>query len=225
MEFFLELLDTEVPYEKDWVQSGAVSLPIVNQDDCLSCWSFATIGVAEGLWFRKTGKLIRLSAQEVLDCDSGSCNGGNLFDAFSSLANRIILVPEDEYPYEGKKGVCRNHTRQGVIIEKFNQICYGTEEDLKRVVAKYGPTAVGFHATKNLKLFKGKGVYYDKNCYKKQPNHAMLVVGYGTTNKGEDFWLLKNSWGPEWGDRGFFKSARNKNNHCGIAEDMVYALS
>lgn len=62
------------------------------------------------------------------------------------------------YSFMLQKGVCKNHTtRQGVIIEKFNQICYGTEEDLKRVVAKYGPTAVGFYATKNLKLFKGNG--------------------------------------------------------------------
>ena len=69
------------------------------------------------------------------------------------------------------------------------------------------------------------GIYYDLDCVKTDLNHAMLVVGYGTDSSIEmDYWILKNSWGEDWGDRGYMKLARNQNNMCGIATAATYPM-
>ncbi|KAK7604871.1 hypothetical protein V9T40_006057 [Parthenolecanium corni] len=71
-------------------------------------------------------------------------------------------------------------------------------------------------------------VYYSEYCQKNPKarlNHALLAVGFGTTDEGEDYWLIKNSWGTGWGDNGFFKIARNKNSHCGIADHSNYPIA
>ena len=61
------------------------------------------------------------------------------------------------------------------------------------------------------------GVFKDSECSPDNLNHGILLVGYGTTEEGEDYWLVKNSWGQEWGEGGYFKLARNRGNMCGIA--------
>lgn len=73
-------------------------------------------------------------------------------------------------------------------------------------------------------FFTQLGVYYERQCSSEDLDHGVLVVGYGTTAKGEDYWLVKNSWGKQWGIDGFIKMARNKKNHCGIASDASYPL-
>ncbi|KFQ53866.1 Cathepsin K, partial [Nestor notabilis] len=60
------------------------------------------------------------------------------------------------------------------------------------------------------------GVYYDESCNAQNINHAVLAVGYGT-QKGTKHWIIKNSWGEEWGNKGYVLLARNMNNACGIA--------
>lgn len=94
------------------------------------------------------------------------------------------------------------------------------EASLLEAVATEGPVAVAMDATYLAQY--SSGVYTDENCDPSGINHGVLVVGYGTEN-GQDYWIIKNSWGPSWGDQGYFKLLRGT-NECGVAEDDVYPV-
>lgn len=99
----------------------------------------------------------------------------------------------------------------------------GKEHDLKAAVATVGPISVAVDST-GMELYKG-GIYYNKECRvrNKDLDHAVLVVGYGSEN-GQDYWLVKNSWGTKWGLEGYIKMSRNKKNNCGIATNASYPV-
>ena len=98
-----------------------------------------------------------------------------------------------------------------------------SEQDLQVAVATVGPISVAIDASHHSFHTYGRGIYYEPACSSTSLDHAVLVVGYGTLN-GQDYWLVKNSWGTSWGMKGYIMMARNRNNHCGIASRASYPL-
>ena len=103
----------------------------------------------------------------------------------------------------------------------FFEIPRGSESSLQKAVAFGGPVSVTIDASHLSFQLYSKGVYNEPSCSSVELDHAVLVVGYGTL-KGEDYWLVKNSWGVNWGMNGYIMMARNKDNQCGIATSAVY---
>lgn len=99
------------------------------------------------------------------------------------------------------------------------------EEKLKMVVNEFGPVVVGFDASKKtFKMYK-TGVYNHEVCDKNAITHYGLLVGYGHDEEVKmDYWLVKNSWGENWGEKGYIRIARNKENLCAITKDAYYPL-
>ncbi|KAJ9573760.1 hypothetical protein L9F63_008843, partial [Diploptera punctata] len=202
---FISPAHVELPHEVDWRDHGAVT-EVKNQGQCGSCWAFSTTGSLEGQHFRKTGVLTSLSEQNLVDCSgkygNDGCNGGLMDYAFQYVKDNKGLDTEVSYPYEAEDDKCRYKS----ILQK-------------------GGTDVGFWDNHESFQFYNKGVYYEKECNSTALDHGVLVVGYGTDSEtGEDYWLVKNSWGESWGLEGYIKMSRNRNNNCGIATSASYPL-
>ncbi|KAJ6634737.1 Cathepsin K [Pseudolycoriella hygida] len=134
------------------------------------------------------------------------------------------ILTEEEYPYEAKDGKCRASANSSKN-RRLKTIPVGQEEMLKEAVGKIGPVSVGLDATHDKFMFYSDGIYYNSDCNPDRISHAVLAVGYDTDEKtGLDYWIIKNSYGTSWGDGGYGKLARNKDNHCGIANLASYPI-
>ncbi|XP_065346144.1 procathepsin L-like, partial [Cloeon dipterum] len=215
------------PKEIDWRSKGVVT-PVKDQGPCGSCWTFGATAALESQYVIQTGNnLTDLSEQSLLDCDTHSegCNGGRTLNAFKFVAKHGI-AREVDYPYTHVKGPCECKWKgcsKHPKVSKVLSLCWGNEEDLKKAVGLLGPVAMVFDGAVASFLYYKKGVYSASECRANSKNHSMAIVGYGTEN-GQDYWLVKNSWGNWWGEEGYIKIARNMNNFCGITNKIYLPL-
>ncbi|XP_063055370.1 cathepsin S-like [Engraulis encrasicolus] len=217
-----------VPDSVDWRQKGYVT-GVKMQGSCGSCWAFSAVGALEGQLMKTTGKIVDLSPQNLVDCSSKpkygnkGCNGGFMSAAFQYVIDNQGIDSDASYPYKGVQGDCNYRPEQRAAnCSSFGFVPEDSEEALKEAVANIGPVSVAIDATRPHFIFFRSGVYNDPSCTQKV-NHGVLAVGYGTMD-GQDYWLVKNSWGAGFGDQGYIRMARNKNNQCGIAKYACYPL-
>uniref|UniRef100_A0A673TSV1 Procathepsin L n=1 Tax=Suricata suricatta TaxID=37032 RepID=A0A673TSV1_SURSU len=216
-------LFAEIPSSVDWREKGYVT-SVKEQGSCCSCWAFGATGALEGQMFRKTSKLVSLSEQNLVDCSwpqgNKGCSGGLMDKAFQYVKENGGLDSEESYPYHARiSGVPYHLSKIAANVTAFWSVV-NKEDGLMTTVATVGPIAATVDASLNSFKFLKKGIYYDPKCTTKHPNHAVLVVGYGF--KGEEldnknYWIVKNSWGANWGKNGYILMAKDWDNHCGIA--------
>jgi len=250
------------PKAVDWRKHGAVT-SVKNQGNCGSCWAFAATGALEGQHFRKTGNLVSLSEQQLIDCSKPfgnlACHGGLPDDAFSYISANRGIDTEESYPLvhpKNKTSQCHfNPWNVGATDKGYVDIKHEDEEALKAAVATIGPVAVAVDVggPDDFKFrFYSHGIFQNRLCSKTELNHAVLAVGYGTETIGidsysysiptsipfliketlllerfqwdTDYWIIKNSWGTNWGDKGYMKLRRNHGNECGVATMASYPL-
>ncbi|XP_030372115.1 cathepsin L1-like [Scaptodrosophila lebanonensis] len=216
-----------IPNEIDWRRSGAVTPVKFQGYHCGSCYAFSVTGALEGQHFRKTGQLVSLSEQNIVDCSRGygnsGCQSGYSDRAFQYIKDNGGIDTEDSYPYEAKLRTCRfRRNSVGATLYSYVRVLDGSEMYLAYAVATVGPVSVGVDAHTGLQHYKG-GIFYNPYCTNNR-NHAVLAVGYGSDRYFGDYWLIKNSWGQQWGEEGYFRLVRNRNNHCGIGYGCFYPL-
>ena len=224
--------DSTAPKEIDWREKGAVA-KVKNQQMCGSCWAFSTTGAIEGINAIATGELQTLSEQQLVDCDKAQdngCHGGLMDYAFQFVIDNGGIDTEKDYPYIAEDGTCdpNRNNRHVVTIDGYEDVPPNDEKALEKAVA-HQPVSVAIEADQRAFQLYVAGVFDDEECGT-QLNHGVLVVGYGSDFNGTDhlpYWLVKNSWGPEWGDGGYIKIRRGSDaaeGLCGVAMQASYPI-
>ncbi|NWH78615.1 CATS protein, partial [Piaya cayana] len=183
-------LGGRAPDTVDWREKGCVT-EVKNQGPCGSCWAFSAVGALEGQMKLKTGKLVSLSVQNLVDCSrmygNKGCGGGWETRAFQYIIDNRGIDSDESYPYTGQVGV-----RLG--LEKLLVPLHPGEiplwESLELFEFPFGQGLGAGCPTIIPKCFPG--VYHDPKC-SQEVNHAVLAVGYGSLD-GQDYWLVKNRY-------------------------------
>ncbi|XP_048567549.1 ervatamin-B-like [Triticum urartu] len=215
------------PSSVDWRKRGAVT-PVKDQGKCGSCWAFAAVGAIEGLHKIKRGTLVSLSEQQLVDCDSfdSGCNGGRASRAFQWIQQNGGITTTSSYGYKAATGRCKMNRKPAAKITGSGRVEGNNEVSLRNAVANR-PIAVSI-ASSGSHFHHYKGGIFNGPCSTTKLTHAVTIVGYGRqAQDGAKYWIVKNSWGVTWGDKGYILMKRgttNPSGQCGIATRPVFPL-
>ena len=221
---------SSLPASVDWSQKGAVT-PVKDQGQCGSCWAFSTIGSVEGAYFLSNGTLYSLSEQQLVDCSDAQgnqgCNGGLMDYGFQYIIDNKGVTSEANYPYTAQDGTCNaQEAAEGYAhISSFKDVATNSDAALMTAIVQQ-PVSVAVEADQDsFQLYTG-GVM--TAVCGTNLDHGVLAVGYGT-DAGTDYYKVKNSWGADWGMKGYILLGRGAQfnggqGQCGILMDPSYPV-
>jgi len=214
--------DSFVGASINWVTKGAVT-PVKDQGQCGSCWAFSATGAIEGAVFVAGSGLTSVAEQQLVDCAGAQgnqgCNGGLMDYAFDYVIKNKGIGSEASYKYTARDGTCKKVPSVSTI-QSYKDVASGDEAALL-VAVNQQPIAIAIEADQSCFQFYHSGVLDDASCGTNL-DHGVLLAGYDTdASSKKDYWLVKNSWGLSWGDKGYIKFVRGK-NQCGLTLAASY---
>jgi len=217
----VRLNESDLKDEVNWVTKGAVAA-VKDQGHCGSCWAFSAVSSIETANYlqKNMSAVPTYSEQQLVDCAGGEyhnlgCRGG-LFDYAFTYVQDHSLQTEDDYPYRGTDNTCRSGEGVGTVTD-FTDVEHMSAPQL-RAALNQQTVSVAIQADQSVFQFYKSGVLTSSACGT-QLDHAVLAAGYGNED-GEDYFLVRNSWGPSWGDNGYIKIGAD--NTCGILQSPSY---
>jgi cathepsin L len=213
-----------LPLAVDWRDKGIVT-PVKDQGQCGSCWTFATAELTESYWAMATGKLNILSEQQILDCTpnpnhcggTGGCEGGTAELAWARITEMGGLSSEWTYPYTSYYGTdftCQQNQLAPIAkVSKYVNLPVNEQGPMLTYLATSGPLAISVDAS-TWSSYE-TGVYNSCNQTNPDLDHAVMLVGYGTDAQLGDYWIVRNSWSPQWGEEGYIRLNRESTVQCG----------
>lgn len=208
----------------NWRDKGAVT-PVKNQASCGSCWSFSATGAMEGAYFLANGTLLSFSEQMLVSCDTGGqdngCSGGGPDTAFDWVIRNGGIALESDYPYTAKDDACDKSaaSHKAATFGHFTYIERHNETKVLAALQNEGPISILVDATSAWQHYTG-GVLDQKSCGTTGSgiDHAVLAVGFDPSGPA---FIVKNSWGPSWGESGYMRLAFDE-NACNVAACFSY---
>jgi len=221
-----ENVDTNLNANIDWREKFVIT-PVKDQGQCGSCWSFAAAETLESYWALSTGQLVSLSEQQILDCTpnpkkcggTGGCGGATAELAYDRIKQMGGLATEWNYPYTSYYGSdykcdpAKSASKFAKLTSYVNLPTNKLQPVITHLSTK-GPLAVSVDASKWF-LYES-GVFDGCNQTNPDLDHAVQLVGMGTDSALGDYWLVRNSWSPSWGEKGYIRLRRTSSLRCGV---------
>jgi cathepsin L len=218
-----------LPGHVDWRDMNVIS-NVKDQGQCGSCWTFGTTETIEAYYAQKhNGALPVLSEQEILDCTpnpngcggTGGCEGGTGKLAMAKLIELGGQTSEWKYPYIsywGEDFKCKfnvSKTTPTAVLANYVLLPSNHAPSIIEHLANSGPLIINIDASA-WSAYES-GVFNGCNQTNPEIDHIVQAVGYGTdTATGEDYWLVRNSWSPTWGENGYIRIKRQQSPACGM---------
>jgi cathepsin L len=205
----------------NYTATGCVT-PVKDQEVCGACWAFGSTGAMESAYCKKTGKLVSLSEEQLVDCVTASegCSGGWPTTAYDYVKTLGGLATEAAYPYTagatGLTSACKVNQTNNLPFQLSYSVLAADDVTLMNALQTFGPIAVGVSVETGFQQY-ASGIMNPSTACGTTINHVVLLVGYGTDPiTGLPYWLLKNSWGTTWGELGYCRLSRAIQNSCQI---------
>jgi cathepsin L len=205
-----------IPTELDWRDKAGIVTAVKDQSHCGSCWAFASAETIESFVALATGRPAPiLSPQDLVSCvpnprhcgGQGGCDGAIAELAFEYVANKSIAA-EVDYPYRAMTGTCNQQAKKTAKVTGYVKTIENNYTDVITALATQGPVAISVDASSWFSY--GGGVFAGCSARKTLDiDHAVQAVGYGVDSAGKEYWLVRNSWGPTWGEKGYIRLARH----------------
>jgi len=198
----------------NWVSCGVVT-PIYNQGACGSCWAFSATETIESYFALAGNTLTQLAMEQIVDCDTGGedqgCNGGFPTGAYQYVESAGGIEPLSDYPYtagEGESGSCAFDSSD-VVADVTNYVSIDGETGLYQQTssASGGPVSVCVDASSWQSYTGGILTQCGDDV-----DHCVQLVGYANYGESGSYWVVRNSWGEDWGENGFI--------YIAIGEDL-----